>query len=101
MSRPDFVTDEDISRWNTHMNDNPQLPQLLISNPTIREVCYAGEWLSEELDKLDCPEEFLNRILFTAGKLSFGRDPWEIHQQMLNSYNLNELDYETEPSELN
>ncbi len=98
--RPDFVTHEDISRWSDEIDSEEGLPQVLASNPVIREVCYAGKWLSEQLFKLGCPEEFITRIQYTAGKASFGRDPWEVHQVMLDGYTNNELDYEVDEANL-
>lgn len=101
MHRPDFVTSEDLSRWDTEIDNDPNLPPLLAANPLIREVCYAGQWLGEELDKLKCPDDIVIRILFTAAQLAFGRDIWEVHQQMLTAYKNNELEYETDSKELN
>jgi len=101
MSRPEFVTNEDIARWSENIDNDPKLPVTLSSNPVIREVCYAGLWLCEELEKLGCPEELITRIQFTAGRAAYGRDPWEVHQELLNGYKNNELEYEVDPETLN
>lgn len=101
MPRPEFVTNESIARWSENIdNDSDILPEL-INNPIIREVCYAGLWLCEELYNLGCPEEMIVRIQFSAGRYSFGRDPWEAHQLFLNSYKRKDIQFEKEPSELN
>src|SRR5271166_4643171 len=92
MSRPDFVTNEDIVRWSDNI-DNDVNVKNLVQNPIIRELCYAGLWLCEELEKLECPQILITRIQYTAGKLSFGRDMWEVHQKILHDYQNNDLQY--------
>jgi len=99
--RPEFVTETDIARWDANMEDDPYLPAALIQEPTIREVCYAGLWLAEQLAALECPSEWITRIQFTGGRLSFGREPWEVHQQLLESYKLNELEFEPDSDNIN
>lgn len=94
MRRPDFVTPEDIARWSDNIDKDEKLPKSLVDLAIIREVCYCGLWLAEELDKLKCPPEIIVRIQWTAGKLSFGRDMWEIHLQMLEDYKVNKLIFE-------
>jgi hypothetical protein len=101
MTRPDSITNEDIKRWSDNIDSDENIPQSLVKNDTIREVCYAGLWLAEQLALLQCPESFITRIQFTAGQASFGRDPWEVHQMFLESYRDNKLDYEVDISELN
>jgi hypothetical protein len=101
MPRPEFITNEDISRWSENLDNDENLSEALRQNPVIREVCYAGIWLYEELEKLLCPPEMITRIQYTAGKLSFGRDPWVVHQEMVQAYQDNTLDYEVDPAELN
>jgi len=101
MNRPDFITDEDISRWSENIDNDPNLPSYMASEPTIREVCYAGLWLSEKLSELNCPDIFIQRIQYTAGRLSFGRDIWQVHQDILENFKQNKLNYEVESSELN
>ncbi len=100
MKRPEFVTEEDIARWSKAI-DEDTLAQSFAQFPAIREVCYAGAWLGEELEKLGCPEDLLVRIQFTAGRLSFGRDAWTAHQKVLEAYKNNELELEPEPSVMN
>lgn len=101
MSRPNFITDEDISRWSNEIDNSPLLPKDLVKSAVIREVCYAGLWLAEELFKLNCPDSLVTRIQYSAGKSSFGKDAWDIHQKYLNGYKNNELFFETEPENLN
>lgn len=99
--RPTFVTEEDIKRWEDNMEADGSFPVVLFDNPTIREVCYAGLWLCEQLDALRCPSEYITRIQYTAGQLSFGHDPWKVHQEFLESYKLNDMQFEPDPEPAN
>lgn len=101
MTRPDFVTEEDITRWLDNMERDERLPKVLLDSPVIKEVCFAGLWLCERLEQLGCPDELIVRIQFTAGKLSFGREPWEVVQNLLDGYRNNELEFESDSSDLN
>lgn len=89
MSRPEFVTEEDIERWSKAIDLT--LPSALSKNLFFREVCYAGQWLGENLELLGCLPDFSFRIVYTAGQLSHGKDPWEIVQTILKAYQANEL----------
>lgn len=97
MRRPDFVSHEDILRWDDSIKNDKTISESLLSVTMIKEVCYCGLWLSEELDKLKCPHDIIVRIQWTAGKLSFGRDMWETHQQMLEDYKNNNLIFNDDP----
>ncbi len=97
MLRPNFVTEEDILRWDNIINNDPFMPKSLADSPTIREVCYAGLWLWDELEKLECPEFIIVRIQEAAGRLSFGRNTWDVSAKLLESYKNNELVFEEEP----
>lgn len=97
MSRPNFISEEDIFRWNNNIDNDSSFPKSLKSSPTIREVCFAGLWLCEQLANLGCPDFLIVRIQDTAGRLSFGRNPWEVSQELLQQYCSNELIFEEEP----
>jgi len=101
MARPEHISNEDIARWDTLIDNDTNIPSAIAKNAVVREVCYAGQWLSEELTKLKCKEEFIVRITYTMGQLSFGRDAWVVAQSMLDAFKANELEYEVELSELN
>jgi len=94
--RPEFITNEDIARWSESMENDPNMPQAYLDQPLIREVCYAGMWLCEELEKAGCNELLITRIQFTAGQLSFGHNPWTVHQEMLEAYKNNQLEFEVD-----
>lgn len=98
MSRPLFISEEDIHRWDESMKNEVGLPKEALSNSILKEVCYAGLWLAENLALLNCPEDLILRIQFTAGRLSFSRDPWEVSQEILRLYNENELIFEDDNS---
>lgn len=86
MSRPESVENEDIIRWSEIIDNDPNISVGLAQSPIIREVMYAGLWLSEQLANINCPDEIITRIQYTAGQLSFGREPWTIHQDLLDRY---------------
>lgn len=94
MKRPEFITNEDISRWSEIIDNDPTIPKELVQQAIVREVFYAGLYLSEQLEKLECPAELLVRIQFSAGKYSFGRDPWAAHLEILDLYKNNQLKFE-------
>lgn len=94
MKRPDFIKEDDIIRWSNILDNDSNTPELLKNNSTIREICYAGLYLSDELSKLLCPEEIIFRLQDAGGRLSFGRDTWEVHQEILNKYINNQLIFE-------
>lgn len=100
MTRPDFITDEHITRFQAIIQEDP-LAKQFIDVPLFMEVCYAGVWLAEELEKLGCTEDLSVRIQFHAGQLSFGRDPWDVHQELLEGYRMGTLTFEAEPTVLN
>ena len=99
MPRPEFVTDKDIARWSHNIDNDVNLPKELIESPIIREVCYAGLWLREELDELNCPDSIALRIQYTAGQISFGRDVWSVHQDIIEKYKANTLIFEDDIDE--
>lgn len=100
MTRPNFIKDADILRWSDILESDPYTPREMLSSPVIREVCYSGLWLVEELEKLHCPESIIVRIQWTAGKQSYGRDPWETHLNILEAYKNNTLVFESEPNQV-
>ena len=99
MSRPEFVTEEDIERWQNDLDNDDQLPKTLLASSIIKEVCFAGLWLVEELEKLNCPDDILIRIQWTHGQLSYGRDTWKTAQTLLEGYRKGELIFETDEDE--
>lgn|SRR5574337_583137 len=102
MPRPNYITNEDILRWSEIIDNDPLVPPSLAQNPIIREVCYAGQWLADKLKELNCPDHLIGRIMYTAGKICFGRkDPWEVHQDILNRFIDGALEFAIEPGELN
>ena len=102
MSRPNFITETDIARWSDILDQEQHISQDLLKIPQLRETCYAGLWLAEELSKLNCPHSIIGQIQWTAGKMSYTSDPWEVHQLILKEYMDNTLVFETEqPSVLN
>src|SRR5580698_8889566 len=100
MGRPEFITNEDILRWNQQI-EKDNIPQAVLDEPVLVEVMYAGLWLVEQLKQLQCPDEHVIRIQYTAGAASFGRDPWEAHLSYLQAYKDNDLEFELDFDNLN
>jgi hypothetical protein len=94
------VTLDKIKKYDSNIDNDPSMPSHLKDVPVIREVCRAGQYLIEELDKLQCPESILVRIQWTAGKMSYGRDPWEIHHMILEKYKSDTLVFESDDSQI-
>jgi len=102
MPRPNTVTNEDLLRWSETIDNDPLMSESLAQNPIIREVCYAGQWLADKLTELNCPDHLIGRIMFTAGKLCFGRkDPWEIHHDILTRFIDGTLEFAMDPDDVN
>jgi len=100
MHRPEFVTSEDITRWSEIIDKDSNIPQFVRESAIMREMMYAGLWMGEELLKLKCNPVLIGRIQFTTGSLCFGKpDPWEVHQEVLQAYQNNELEFEMDYSE--
>lgn len=95
-----FVSLECIKKYDLNINNDKAIRRDYKDNLLIREVCRAGLWLSEELEKSNCPQSMIVRIRWTAGKLSFGRDIWETHSQILEKYKNNELIFEEDLKEI-
>lgn len=99
MQRPDFVSEEDIARWANILDNDTNVPKVIASPILFREVLYAGLWLAEQLTKEGCHNELIVRIQYTMGGLSFGRDTWQVAQEMLEAYTNNDLEFEIDYSE--
>ena len=84
--RPNFIKHEDIERWNTNIKSDPNLPEGFADDAKQREVCYAALWLYEQLADLKCEEENIFKLQYTAGRLSYYNDPWEVHLQVIATY---------------
>jgi hypothetical protein len=96
-----YVSIEKIREYDENIDNDSNIPQAIKNDPIIREVCRAGLYLADQLDALDCPDDLIVRIQYTAGKLSFGRDIWETHQSVLQSYINNDIQVEPEPLDMN
>ena len=101
MTRPTTLSYQDFQRWETNIQQDSGIPASIKKNPIIMEVLFAGLWLAEELSRLLCPPEYITRIQYTAGQISFGRDPWEVHLDVLERYKSNELQFDPDPDNLN
>lgn len=86
MSRPDSVTNEDLARWDASLEVESDIPKVFLDNPITKEVCRSGLYLAEKLKELNCPDEIITRIQFTCGRMSFGRNPWDMATLLLKAY---------------
>jgi len=100
MYRPEYITEQDIERWNQVLLKNSDIPLSKIPS-IILELSYAGFWISEFLEKLNCDPVLITRIQFTAGKYSFGKDIWKAHDEILQLFINGELSFEEEFNQLN
>lgn len=102
MPRPIELNFEKIQEYDERIDNDPLMDVHLAQNPIIREVCYAGQWLADKLNELNCPDHIIGRIMYTAGELCFGRkDPWQIHQEILHQYLDGTLEYEMNSDKTN
>lgn len=97
--RPDFVTNEDVARWDESIQNDERVPAATKDSAVFREVMYAGLWLTENLVELGCPLTMAFRIQYTAAKESYGNDIWAVHQEILDDYKNDRLEFEAEPDE--
>ena len=97
--RPELVTVADMVRWSESLDNDARLANVK-GIPALREVCFAGMYLSEELEKLDCPADLIVRIQYTAGVMSFGRDTWEVATMLLTKFKDQTLEFELDPTEI-
>ena len=100
--RPTFVTQNDLDRWNKKIKEDHYLPKGFGDKLEEREVLYAGLWLLEQLQELECPDNEINKLLYVSGKLSYNQDTWEVHQLAYKLYkeSLDEITEDLIPSEL-
>ena len=100
MPKPPTVSSFDIQRWDAIIDNDPLLTPSMSSNPVIREVCYAGQYLNERLIDLNCPETLIGQIMYSAGKMCFGKpDPWDVHLEALQAYVDGTLQIEDDPND--
>lgn len=84
--RPSFIKQTDITRWQHELESDSTLPPVALHSSIIKEVCFAGLWLVEKLIDLDCPDDVNVELQTKAAKLSYGKNPWEVHQKVLSDY---------------
>lgn len=94
MKRPECITSQDLERFSNSIDQDPFISLEIKNSPLLREVCYAGLYLAEELEKLNCPSHLIVAIQYSAGQNSFGNDIWETHLYFLKEYKLGNLEFE-------
>ena len=100
MPRPIHLPNEDLQRWSAIIDQDPNMPTAMSSNPIIREVLYAGQYLSDQLREQHCPEHIIGQLMYRAGQLSFGqKDPWRVHLDLLERYQTGTLIFEIDPND--
>lgn len=85
MPRPSDLDTKMIKDFDTEINKNSLSKSLIKNFPHIKEVLYAGLYLSLKL-KEHISEQDLAKAQFECGKLSFGNDPWDVHLKFINDF---------------
>lgn len=93
MKRPDFVTDEEISRWTEELENDELTPSPFKDEVLLREIIFSGMWLVEKLQDLDCPDHHIVQLQFAHGFESFGVDCWKKAEEILLAYENGEVDF--------
>jgi len=86
IKRPDSISQQDIECWDKQIENDPGLPKGFANDLEQKEVLYCGLWLHEQLYALGCDQETIDKLQYTAGSLSYGFNPWNIHQVTLAAY---------------
>jgi hypothetical protein len=89
MPRPDTLTPEFLARAEKLFDDCPDVPDYAKKEPVrvrLLEIWIAGTVLQQGLQDRGCDPEFAQQIGFAHGQLSFGRDPWDAGEAILNAY---------------
>lgn len=94
MSLHNFLSDDKYIEYTEKLKEDFSISDSLRENPIFREVCLAGYYLIDQLQELGCPELDIIKLQWHAGKCSFGRDPWEIHQQVIQDFKNDKLEFE-------
>jgi hypothetical protein len=95
-----YVSLNKILEYDFNINSDPLMSSEHKNSSDIREACRAGFYLLEQLKKINCHPSLLNKIKWTAGLLSYKKDPWEIHNLVLEKYKDNTLVLETDQEDI-
>lgn len=95
-----YVSLNKILEYDFSINSDPLMSSDHKNSFDIREVCRAGLYLLEQLKKINCHPFLLNKIKWTAGFLSYKKDPWEIHNLVLEQYKNNTLVLEIDQEDI-
>jgi hypothetical protein len=84
MGRPEGITEERIAKWHeTYLKRD----ESICLRSFEEEYWYSGEWLGEELYKLNCPSDLSERISFAVGQRQAAvSDPWPVAVKALEEY---------------
>jgi hypothetical protein len=84
MRRPEGITQEQIARWHeSYLNRD----ESICARDFYEEFWYSGEWLGEELTKLGCPSDLVERISFAVGQRQAAvDDPWPTAIKAITEY---------------
>lgn len=94
-----YVSLNKIAEYDSNIDSDPRICLEHKQSTFIREVCRAGLYLLEQLKSVNCHESLLDKIQWTAGVLSYSKDPWEVHNSIFEQYKDNTLILETEEQE--
>jgi hypothetical protein len=90
MNRPERITEEDLKRWDSIVEQDSFSSSMMIMFSKLKEMMRAGLWLAEMLDKLGAEEQEIKNIQFSFGQKSLyiSSDDilWKLAQETIENY---------------
>jgi hypothetical protein len=85
-SRPDFIRPQDLIRWNKAIDSDESVPFSFKDMAPFREILFASFYLVEQLKKAGLQSDEIGGVRYQHGYQSFGNNPWDIAEELLNEY---------------
>src|SRR4051812_1726535 len=88
--RPDFITSEQISRWDDNIKNDAAVQALMtddIADPLhFKEMLYASLWLNESMYEMGFDELIIVQTSIILGQESAYLDPWCVAKILFDMY---------------